>query len=91
MRWTKTLAIIGLSTIWTGVAAGSERRFAYTYESAVLGPEQIELEPWTTARIGRGDFYRRFDERLEFEIGLTERLQTSLYLNFTVLRSEHGS
>ena len=40
MRWTKTLAMIGLSTIWTGVAAGSERRFAYTYESAVLGPEQ---------------------------------------------------
>ena len=85
MRWTKIFAIIGLSTIWTGVAAASERRFAYTYESAVLGPEQIEFEPWTTARIDRADFYRRFDERLEFEIGLTARLQTSLYLNFTAL------
>jgi hypothetical protein len=39
------------------------------------------VEPWTTARIGRENFYSAIDNRLEFEFGLTERLQTSLYIN----------
>lgn len=46
-------------------------------------PTSSSSQPWTTARLGRDEFYRRLDERLEFEIGLTERLQTALYINFT--------
>jgi hypothetical protein len=70
------LALVG------GDAAASERRFTYTYESGVLAPGERELEPWSTWHGGRDSYYSAFDERLEFEVGLTERLQTSLYLNF---------
>src|SRR5262245_37079716 len=66
-----------------GLASANDRRFTYTYESAVLPAEARELEVWTTARLGRNDYYSRFDQRLEFEVGLTNRLQTSLYLNYS--------
>ena len=62
-------------------AAASERHFTYTYESSVLQPGAREIEPWNTFRLGRSGFYSRLDSRLEFELGLTDRLQTALYLN----------
>jgi len=62
-------------------AAASERHFTYTYESAVLRPGAREIEPWNTFRLGKSDFYSRLDTRLEAEFGLTDRLQTALYLN----------
>lgn len=70
----------------SGRARASERRFAYTYESAVLPAGQVELEPHTTWRVGRDRFYNRLDERLELELGLTSRLQTAFYLNFSGVR-----
>lgn len=62
-------------------ATANERHFGYTYESAVLPTGARELEVWTTGRLGRDGLYTRFDERVEFEVGLTNKLQTSLYLN----------
>lgn len=70
------LALVGAD------ASASERRFTYTYESTVLAPGERELEPWSTWRAGRDGYYSAFDERLEFEVGLTERLQTAFYVNF---------
>src|SRR3954462_8025614 len=64
-------------------ASANERHFTYTYESAVLPQGARELEVWTTPRLGRDQYFARFDHRLEFEVGLTGRLQTSLYLNFS--------
>lgn len=66
-------------------AAASERRFTYTYQSLVLSRGDIELEPWTTVRIGRESFYNRFDQRIEIEVGLTDRLQMAWYLNLSAL------
>jgi hypothetical protein len=63
-------------------ASASERRFAYSYETAVLNPGDVEIEPWSTIRYGRTNFYNRFDSRLEFEVGLIENLQTAWYLNY---------
>jgi hypothetical protein len=71
-------------------AAANERHMTYTYESAVLPQGARELEVWTTARVGRHAYYAAFDHRLEFEVGLTNRLQTSFYLNFTGLTAETG-
>lgn len=65
----------------SSAAAASERRFTYTYESNVLNPGDVELEPWTTWRAGRHDFYNRFDNRLEFEFGVVPNLQMAWYLN----------
>lgn len=62
-------------------ALASERRLSYTYESHVLSPGKMELEPWITLRTGRDSFYVRADQRLEFEIGVVEGLQTALYVN----------
>lgn len=72
-------------------AAASERRFTYTYESLVLNPGQVEVEPWTTFRGGRDGLYLRFDERIELEIGVFENVQMAWYLNATAKTSTVGS
>jgi hypothetical protein len=69
-------------------AAASERHFTYTYESAVLGPGLRELEPWSTFRLGKSGFYGAFDTRIEAELGLTDQLQTSLYLNASAVTED---
>lgn len=71
-------------------AAASERRFTYTYESLVLNPGQIEVEPWTTFRGGREELYLRFDQRIELEIGVLENLQMAWYLNATAKTAAAG-
>jgi hypothetical protein len=69
-------------------AFANERHFTYTYESAVLAPGELELEPWTTLRAGRDNYYHRYDLRLEFEYGVVDALQTALYWNFTALAED---
>jgi len=71
-------------------AQATERRFTYTYGSDVLNAGALELEPWTTARVGRSTFYSRMDHRLEFEAGLTDRVQTAWYLNFSAVNRREG-
>jgi hypothetical protein len=74
--------LFSASFLWTAPdAAASERRFTYTYESNVLHVGGREIEPWNTFRIGRSEHYSRLDTRLEAEMGVTDRLQTSIYLN----------
>jgi hypothetical protein len=63
-------------------AEASERRFTYTYGSAVLPRGAVELEPWTTAEIGRDGFYLGLDHRVELEVGASDRLQTAFYLKW---------
>ena len=85
--------IVAAATIATFIndAQASQRRFTYTYESGVLTRGQIELEPWTTFRIGKEDYYSRIDQRLEFEVGLSNRLQTSFYLNMHAVTAQADS
>lgn len=72
-----------------GSASANERHFTYTYESAVLPAGARELELWTTPRIGRRDvFFARFDQRVELEVGVTDRLLTAFYLNFEAVTQE---
>jgi len=62
-------------------AAAKERHFAFGYESAVLNPGLSELEPWTTARVGRTDYYNRLEARLGFQLGVLHNLQAALFWN----------
>lgn len=78
-------AVTLLTTFSTGTAEANDRHFTFIHESAVLNPGAAEIEPWTTWRIGREGYYSRFDQRLEFELGLTHRLQAAFYLNATGL------
>lgn len=58
-----------------------DRNFVQTYQSITLPQGVKDLEVWNTFRSGRDYFYRRLDQRVEFEVGLTDKLQTSVYLN----------
>jgi len=69
-------------------ASANERRFTYTYETSVLPPGAREIELWNTYRTNKNFFYRRFDERAEYEFGVTNNLQTALYLNTSWLTQD---
>ncbi len=74
------IGLVPVAEAWAG-----QRHFAYTYESAVVSPGSVELEPWSTARLGRETFYARFDHRLELEAGIARGVQAALYFNWHAL------
>ncbi len=84
-------ALLAASFFFTTLAVPSasayERRFTYTYETDTLPAGEVELEPWITVRTGREAYYRRMDHRLELEVGLTDNLQSALYLNWSAISS----
>lgn len=59
-----------------------DRVFTYTYQSNVLSAGQHDLEVWTTLSNGKDNYYLGLDHRIEFEVGLGGKLQTSVYLNY---------
>lgn len=61
----------------------NERHFSYTYETGILPVGARELEVWNTFRSGRKNYYRRFDHRIEYEIGVATNLQLAFYLNYS--------
>ena len=79
---------VAFASLLPGAADANERHFTYTYESAVLPAGAKEIEVWTTPRIGKEDYFVRFDERLEFEVGLTDQLMTAFYLNWTAVTAD---
>lgn len=87
MIYSFRAALLGSGTLVALLLMGrpspaSERRFAFTQESAVLPAGDAEIEPWTTFGVGREHHYARIEQRLELELGLTHSLQTALYWNF---------
>lgn len=83
-----------LAVILTGYTntRANERRFTYLYESLVLTRGARELEIWNTYRANRGYYYRRLDQRIEFEFGLGNNLMSALYLNSSWrLQDENGA
>jgi hypothetical protein len=81
---------------WLGLALAAapvlanERHFAYTYETAVLPPGGRELETSNTLRLGRDQYYAALDHRLEFEVGVGERVMSSFYLNWSDETAKSG-
>lgn len=86
LRLVRTLPLAAF--LFPAIAGANERHFTYTYETAVLGKGQKEVEVWSTPRIGREDYYYGIDSRIEFEIGVTDRWQLALYLNGTTQTAE---
>src|SRR3990167_3024714 len=82
---SSVLLLVAFSALFLPSSGFSdERYFTYSYDAEVLPKGQSEFEQWITARVGKkGGDYARWDFREEFEYGLTERLTTALYLNFT--------
>ena len=77
----KALLIISLSIIASISSIAQDRQFVYTYQSLTLPKGAKDIEIWNTYRTGRQYFYNRLDQRIEYEVGLTDRLQTAVYLN----------
>ena len=72
-----------LSIVLVNISNAQDRQFVRTYQSSVLTKGQMDLEAWSTYRTGRKYFFNRIDNRLEFEMGLTDKLQTTFYFNAT--------
>lgn len=60
---------------------GNDRKFTYTYETLTLPPGAREIEIWNTYRTDKDYFFRRLDQRIEFEFGITNHLMSAFYLN----------
>jgi hypothetical protein len=75
------LALLGFVFSFSFGLSAQDRQFSYVYQSTTLGKGAIDVEGWNTLRTGRKDFYRRLDQRIEFETGVTTNLQTALYFN----------
>src|SRR5215472_1727238 len=86
--WWATAVCSMAVVLYSPLAEATDRPFTYTYGSDVLFPGLFELEPWTTVRAGRDNFFIQLDHRLEFEFGLTRRLQTAFYLNFNAVNQD---
>ena len=82
VRCLVSLAALGLGLCAALPAQANQRHFTYTYETGVLPKGAIEIEPWTTWRFGRNEFYNRFDGRVELETGIAENLQAAWYINY---------
>ncbi len=84
--------IIIVLVFFTASGYSNERKFGYVYQSSVLGKGNRELEIWTTARIGKDiPYFAATDHRVEFEWGLSNKLQTAFYVNFRNTSIDNGS
>jgi len=81
VRSSRVFTCAGLLLLPSATGYPQDRVFNYTYQSLVLAPGQRELEVWNTFRVGKESYFRGFDHRIEFEIGIAKGLQTAFYLN----------
>src|SRR3981189_3169244 len=71
-----TLSILG------GVCFADQRHFTFVYEATIEEPGEFELESWVTGQIRKGadHSFSEIDFRHEIELGVTHKLQASVYL-----------
>src|SRR5262245_23082370 len=89
LRPRSFLVPLALVCLWLagGNLRADTRHFTYSYEpNNVLPAGALEFEQWATLRAGKEQgVFSRWDLREEFEYGITDRLTSSLYLNFQSL------
>ncbi len=80
--------LLAISPCWVW---GADRHFIFNYESNNLGPGERDLETYTWYQFGRDYFYSAMNQSIEFEAGLDEGVQSSLYVNFTQRFADQGN
>ncbi|HKI79492.1 MAG TPA: hypothetical protein VKA26_13200 [Ignavibacteriaceae bacterium] len=86
------LVIFETLILFAGSSLADRRYFGRLYLANTLPRGAFELELWNTGRFGKYDgFYYRFQPRLEFEYGVTDRLSASMYFNFNQVKAENNS
>lgn len=74
-----TVTIIFINSI---TLLAQDRHFAWNYNSPTLTKGSVDVEVWNTYSFGRKNYhYSQFWNRLEFEFGVTNKIQTSFYIN----------
>lgn len=81
MKYLRIITLTLLTTLTDQMIKAQDRQFARTYQSTVLPKAAFDIEYWNTFRTGRDYLYNRFDQRLEFEYGVTDRFQSAFYFN----------
>src|SRR6267142_3393018 len=72
---------IFVAAILPGLSFGGARHFGFIYEAPTSAPGSFELENWVTwARTTNPEHSDQVAFRHEIEIGVTDRLQASIYL-----------
>src|ERR1700736_1371961 len=81
MRRVLPLCVMALA-LSPFICLGDARHFTFLYEATTSAPGSIELENWATFGSGgpKGERFSQFDFRHEFEFGITNRLQASVYV-----------
>jgi len=80
------LTVIILFT-FANISFAQDRMFAYTYQTNVLNKGDFDLEFQNTLRTGKVGAYspyvfgQHLNQRLELEVGLGKKVQTSFYFN----------
>lgn len=75
----RALSTFLLSIFATSALAGV-RHFTFLYEAPTSAPGSVEMENWITWKRGSSPRFDQVDFRHEFEFGITDRFQLSVYL-----------
>ena len=81
MKLLKINLLLLLFLVSDKVLIAQDRQFVRTYQSNTLPRGAKDIEAWGTFRTGRQYYFNKLDTRLEFEVGMTDKLQSALYLN----------
>ena len=88
-RISPCLRLTGLSALALSAlllprsASAAERHFGFSYESSVQSPGTAELQPWTTVRAGRADYYSNLAARFGFDFGIAKHLEGAVFWNLS--------
>lgn len=89
----KVIFLMLLAVLLTFQFSKADRRpFARSYTSYTLPAKALELELWNTGKFEKdsGYFYR-WQPRIEFEYGVTDKLTAAIYFNFDETRTLNNS
>lgn len=91
MSLAKLVVIAVAGSLLAARAFAGESPFNYVYSTDTQPRGEREVEQWLTRRHGQshGD-YDLWQGRTEIEYGITDRLQTSLYLNYDHVSALHN-
>lgn len=76
----RTLSILLPLILPMMCAFGGVRHFDFLYEAPTSAPGSVEMENWITWKRGSDPRFDQVDFRHEFEFGVTDRLQLSVYV-----------
>lgn len=89
MKKFSKICLLPLLCLMPVLSFAGERKFTYVYDTELLPEGTYEFEQWITNQNGKKDGdYSRWDLRSELEYGISEKLQTAVYLNLKSERFE---